>query len=422
MSENQLQPLVSGIKQLDALLVVMIPDCLLVNSWQRSGQSWDPEAAGAFLGQLVHSTGQGLQSVAGWEVTPASLMLESANGLVIVREVHEPYIVAYVFEPGTAIGWARLQVQRTINSIEQGLDTFQATAAAAAPAPTPVAKPVSAPAPAATPTPAPVATPTPTPAPAATPTPARASPAAVAAPPTPVSKPATTKPPPPAPTMPARPASVAKAAPKPPVMSQSAPAQPSAVAAKPAPAQQRSAPSAPSQVTAQHAAGGRPATSPGTSPGSSTNAQSRTGAISPTRMTPKPEPAKQPLSPSQMASSTASSGEPSPKSPTSAASAKPASSGPKTSQESKSLDRAPAPTPSQPSTSTSAHDPTPRGTRLIKYLDAHAPDTHAALLRVSLQTGLPLTLLRMPDSLSPEEFAQVEESVRRILGVEQLNF
>jgi hypothetical protein len=67
-------------------------------------------------------------------------------------------------------------------------------------------------------------------------------------------------------------------------------------------------------------------------------------------------------------------------------------------------------------------DSTPKGTRLLKYLDTHAPDTHAALLRVSLQTGLPLTLLRMPDSLSDDEFAQVEESVRRILGVDQLNF
>jgi len=41
---------------------------------------------------------------------------------------------------------------------------------------------------------------------------------------------------------------------------------------------------------------------------------------------------------------------------------------------------------------------------------------------VSLHTGLPLRLLGMPDSLSDDEFAQVEESVRRILGVEQLNF
>lgn len=62
-----------------------------------------------------------------------------------------------------------------------------------------------------------------------------------------------------------------------------------------------------------------------------------------------------------------------------------------------------------------------KGERLMKYLDDNAPDTHAALLRVSLQTGLPLTLLRTPDKLSPDDYTKVEESVRLILGVDQLN-
>lgn len=61
------------------------------------------------------------------------------------------------------------------------------------------------------------------------------------------------------------------------------------------------------------------------------------------------------------------------------------------------------------------------GSKLLAYLDRYAPDTHAALLRVSLQTGLPVTLLRQPDNLSADEFSQVSESVRNILGVEQLN-
>lgn len=58
--------------------------------------------------------------------------------------------------------------------------------------------------------------------------------------------------------------------------------------------------------------------------------------------------------------------------------------------------------------------------KLLEYLDGNAPDTHAALLRVSLQTGLPLSLLKTPERLSGEEFDQVTASVRRILGVEQL--
>jgi len=67
-----------------------------------------------------------------------------------------------------------------------------------------------------------------------------------------------------------------------------------------------------------------------------------------------------------------------------------------------------------------AFEPDSKAQRLLRYLDEHAPDTHAALLRVSLQTGLPLSLLKTPEQLSTEEFDQVTASVRRILGVEQL--
>ncbi|MCR9165865.1 MAG: hypothetical protein NXI35_34660 [bacterium] len=79
----------------------------------------------------------------------------------------------------------------------------------------------------------------------------------------------------------------------------------------------------------------------------------------------------------------------------------------------------PAPEPA-PATSPSTDPSSSRGQRLLAYLDENAPDTHAALLRVSLQTGLPLSLLKSPEKLSGDEFEQVTASVRRILGVEQL--
>ncbi len=60
------------------------------------------------------------------------------------------------------------------------------------------------------------------------------------------------------------------------------------------------------------------------------------------------------------------------------------------------------------------------GRKLLDYLGAHAPDTHAALLRVSLQTGLPLSRLESPDELTSQEFEQVAQSVQRILGLETL--
>lgn len=52
-------------------------------------------------------------------------------------------------------------------------------------------------------------------------------------------------------------------------------------------------------------------------------------------------------------------------------------------------------------------------------LQAQTVDSHSALLRVSLQTGLPLALLRRPETLSAQELEQGEDSVRRILGVDE---
>lgn len=292
--QNDMESLVSSIKQLNALLVVTVPDCLLYSSWQRGGQTWDAETAGAFLGQLVHSTQQGGQATDGWTTGLATITLESDRGLIILRQVKDPFTVAYVFEQGTAIGWARLQVQRTLGSVEGSLDSVSA------PAPAPAPKPIVA-----------------------------------APPPMPAAAPAPVAPAPPAPA-------------------------PAAPAPRPAPA---------------------PAPKPAVAP-----------APRPAAPAPKPTPVTAPA-PRPVA--------PAPKPTPAPAAAKP-----------------PEPKPA----GGGDQDPTPKGTRLLKYLDTHAPDTHAALLRVSLQTGLPLTLLRMPDSLSDDEFAQVEESVRRILGVDQLNF
>lgn len=294
MRQNDMESLVSGIKQLSGVLVVVMPDCLLYSAWQRSGQAWDTESAGAYLGQLMLSNTQGVQAIGGWSGV-SQVTLETDDALVVVRHVKDPFVVAYVFDAGTAIGWARLQIQRTVSIIEASLVSDDATIEVEEPLP-------------ARPMPKPTAV-KPAPAPAARPvrTPMKPAPA-------PVSKPT-------------------------PVAAKPAPAlKPSPVAAKPA---------APPPAAAKPA---EPIMQP-------------TGT-GPNYGTPRP----------------------------------PEDSPAKTEQD------------------------LPKGTRLIKYLDQHAPDTHAALLRVSLQTGLPLTLLRMPDSLSDDEFAQVEESVRRILGVDQLNF
>jgi len=259
MTQQDIESIVSGIRQLSGVVVVTVPDCLLYSAWQNPKATWDAEVVGAYFGQLLTSGTDGLRSIEGWEALD-QLTLELPAGLLILRRTQDKgFVVGYVFERGTAVGWTRLNVARTFRLIENNLqahlddtsgrideDVVEITI-------TPDDPPEPEPAP----------------------------------PPPP---PAAPKPPP-------------RAATKPPPRAATKPPPPRAATQPPAPA---AAPAAASGLS--------------------------------------------------------------------------------------------------------------KGARLMQFLDENAPDTHAALLRVSLQTGLPLTLLRTPDNLSDAEYNKVAESVRLILG------
>jgi hypothetical protein len=61
-----------------------------------------------------------------------------------------------------------------------------------------------------------------------------------------------------------------------------------------------------------------------------------------------------------------------------------------------------------------------RGASVVEFLRKHAPDPHAALLRVALQTGIAVEDLQKPEGLTAEQIDRVEDSVRTILGLETL--
>lgn len=63
----------------------------------------------------------------------------------------------------------------------------------------------------------------------------------------------------------------------------------------------------------------------------------------------------------------------------------------------------------------------PKSVRVLDYLRRYAPDPHAALLRVSLRTGLPMDLLHHPESLNDNQTDAVAASVRDLLGLEELH-
>ncbi|MEZ4372160.1 MAG: hypothetical protein R3B07_15105 [Polyangiaceae bacterium] len=63
----------------------------------------------------------------------------------------------------------------------------------------------------------------------------------------------------------------------------------------------------------------------------------------------------------------------------------------------------------------------PRGVRVTEFLMRYAPDSHAAMRRVALRTGIPIATLEQPADLSTEQVALLETAVRDILGLEALN-
>lgn len=59
--------------------------------------------------------------------------------------------------------------------------------------------------------------------------------------------------------------------------------------------------------------------------------------------------------------------------------------------------------------------------RIIDFIQRYAPDSHSVLMRISLQTKIPLYELKAPNSLSDEEIKNLETSAKSILGVTELN-
>jgi hypothetical protein len=71
-----------------------------------------------------------------------------------------------------------------------------------------------------------------------------------------------------------------------------------------------------------------------------------------------------------------------------------------------------------------SHPPPPpaeldRTSRLLAYLEAHAPEPHVVKHRLALRAGLSLSTLERPEALGPEAVVLVETAVQDILGIDR---
>lgn len=60
-----------------------------------------------------------------------------------------------------------------------------------------------------------------------------------------------------------------------------------------------------------------------------------------------------------------------------------------------------------------------RVSRLLLYLESHAPEPHVVRSRLALRAGLTLSALERPEALAPEAVVLIETAVQDILGIDR---
>jgi predicted regulator of Ras-like GTPase activity (Roadblock/LC7/MglB family) len=125
MSERFLQRAVEDVPSLRAAFVTAMPDCLLYASWQAKEVEMAVEDVAAYFGDLLRSNRAGLKALGAWSAD-MQITIESADSLVILRELNADFVVGCIFERGAALGMVRLHVRRLIERITEHLPVTHA--------------------------------------------------------------------------------------------------------------------------------------------------------------------------------------------------------------------------------------------------------------------------------------------------------
>lgn len=125
MSQATLEHAVEDVAPLQAVFITAMPDCLLFDAWQRENTT-DVEEIAAYFGDLVRSNRRGLKALGSWS-SDMQVTIESAESLVVIKEMSEHFVCGAVFDRGTPLGMIRLQMKRLLGRIDSMLPDFSAT-------------------------------------------------------------------------------------------------------------------------------------------------------------------------------------------------------------------------------------------------------------------------------------------------------
>lgn len=117
MKTLELDEVVEGVPALRGLFVTLMPDCLLFDSWVRADGDWAPEDVASYFGDLVRANREGLKSLHSWSAD-MQVTIESADTLVVLKELRGDFVASFVFDRETPLGMVRLFVKRLLQRLE----------------------------------------------------------------------------------------------------------------------------------------------------------------------------------------------------------------------------------------------------------------------------------------------------------------
>lgn len=116
MSQQILEKVVEDIPSLRATFITAMPDCLLFAAWQSRDVEMAVEDVAAYFGDLVRSNRQGLKALGAWS-SEMQITIESADSLIILREVNADFVFGAIFERSAALGMVRLHLKRMLDRV-----------------------------------------------------------------------------------------------------------------------------------------------------------------------------------------------------------------------------------------------------------------------------------------------------------------
>ena len=119
----QLPEITRGVERLRNVIITVMPDCLLYESWSRDGDQTANEEAASYLGDLVRANREALRVMRALS-DEMQVTIESGGLLIILREIESSYVVGFVFESDVPLGMVRVQVRTMLARITEALPRF----------------------------------------------------------------------------------------------------------------------------------------------------------------------------------------------------------------------------------------------------------------------------------------------------------